>query len=593
MMPQKFHLFILWFLWLVATPLAAAAPPDPDEGQAYTVQAGDTLSSLAEAFYQNVAAWPAIQQGANAKAAQDNRFSPIPNPDSLQEGQLIWIPGRVEAERLLNGQLDLTLELQPLTAEKLAQFETFIENARQHFGIPGAAIAVVQGNQIIFARGFGVRQLGQPDPVTPETVFAVGSTTKAMTSLLLATLVDDGKLNWDQPVTQIWPDFNLSDPAVTPQIRVRDTLNMSSGLPRKDLPWSGAGLTAEQTMASLTDLPLVTPPGQAYHYNNQIVASGGYIGALAASGQFGNLGQAYADLLKTRVFDPIGMTTASIPLSCPPPFTGEECKGGQPNHATPHDFTLSGEVVPTHFHSDPGIAPAGAVHASALDMARLVMTQLGQGVTPEGQRIVSAENLAQTWQPQVKVTKELSYGMGWFIENYQGVKIIWHDGDVLGFKALIAFIPEADIGLVVLTNRIISTGFSYSIRYHLVDMLYGFDFAKEVTFADNWDTFLEAIAKIRAPLNPTVDPAQVAPYVGQYTGNWRVELRDGNTLWAVRGPYEWRLLKAEKEREFMVNNGFGIATPLKFEVDETGQVTMFFTLTSGEEGVYQLVPSLP
>jgi len=470
-------------LWLTAlillsltTGLADAAPPAQagGQGQAYTVEAGDTLGSLAEKFYQNYSAWPAIQLATNAKAAQDSRFSALPNSDSLQLGQQIWIPDPAEAERLLGGKVKINVpQLHSLTPQLLAEFDTFVETARQRFRIPGAAVVVVQGNQVAFAKGYGVRELGKPDPVTPETTFAVGSTSKAMNSLLLATLVDEGKLDWDRRVVEIWPDFKLSDPAVTQQIRLRDLLNMSSGVPRVDLAWSGAGLTAEQTMTSLADLPIMTPLGTAYHYNNQIVATGGYIGALAAGGQFGNLRQAYVDLLQAHVFDPIGMTSAT---------TSIEAIQAQPNHATPHDFTLSGEVLPTHFHADPGITPAGAVNASALDMAKLVMTELGQGVAPDGKRIVSAKNLAETWQPQAKVTKTLSYGMGWFIENYQGVKIIWHDGDVLGFKALIGFIPEANVGLVVLTNRMISTGFSYSVRYHLLESLYGLEFAEEPKF---------------------------------------------------------------------------------------------------------------
>ncbi|MBI1877077.1 MAG: serine hydrolase, partial [Chloroflexi bacterium] len=277
----------------------ASSAQGQEGGQAYTVQAEDSLSWLAEEFYQNYAAWPAIQIATNAKAAVDSRFTAIEDPDQLSAGQLIWIPDPEEAERLLGGAISLgPPEAKPLTPELLAEFETFIETARQRFRIPGAAVVVVQGNQVVFAKGFGVRELGQPDPVTPETVFAVGSTTKAMTSMLMATLVDGGSLSWDQPVVEIWPDFKLSDPDVTPQIRVRDLLNMSSGVPRVDLVWSGAGLTAEQIMTSLADLPLATPPGQAYHYNNQIVATGGYIGALAAGGQFGNLRQGYIDLLQ-------------------------------------------------------------------------------------------------------------------------------------------------------------------------------------------------------------------------------------------------------------------------------------------------------
>jgi len=579
---QKIIQLIMLMLLAAAPSLAKAGPlgQSQEGGQAYTVQAEDSLSRLAAKFYQDFDAWPAIQLATNAKAAQDSRFTVIKNPNVIEAGQILWIPDPDEAQRLLAGYAPADPKLQPLTSELLAEFETYIESARQRFEIPGAAVGVVQGNQIVFAQGFGVRELGRADPITPETIFAVGSTTKAMTSMLLATLVDEGKLDWDQPVVEIWPDFKLSDPEVTSQIRVRDLLNMSSGVPRIDLAWSGAELTAEQTMASLAELPFVTPPGQWFHYNNQMFATSGYIGTLAAGGQFGNLRQGYVDLLQARVFDPIGMSSA---------ITSIDVAQAQPNHAIPHDFTLSGEVVPTHYHADPGITPAGAVNASTLDMARFVMTQLGQGVAPDGRRAVSAENLAETWQPQVKVTQNMSYGMGWFIEDYKGTQMIWHDGDVLGFKALIAFIPEANVGLVVLTNRIISTGFSYSVRYHLLELLYGLDFEEEVKYEAHWDAFIEAITKLRAQLNPLVDPNEVTPYLGNYSGNWRVELRDGNTLWAVRGPYEWRLLKATGAGKYMINNGFGIATPLQFVKDDNDGITMTFQLTSGEVGTYQRV----
>lgn len=571
---------IIILMALAVPGLAQAAPPSQSEagGQAYTVQAEDSLSRLAAKFYQDFEAWPAIQLATNARAAQDSRFAVIKNPNIIEAGQLVWIPDPAEAAQLLAGYLPAQPELRPLTGELLAEFESFIEQARQRFEIPGAAVVVVQGQQVILAQGFGVRELGRAEPITPETIFAVGSTTKAMTSMLLATLVDEGKLDWDQPVVELWPDFELAEPAVTPKIRLRHLLNMSSGVPRADLIWSGADLTAEELMASLADLPLVTPPGQWYHYNNQMFATGGYIGTLAAGGQYGNLGQAYLDLLQARIFEPIGMSSATPAI---------EVAQAQPNHATPHDFTLFGEVIPTHYHTDPGIAPAGAINANALDMARFLMTCLGQGVTPAGTRIVSAETLAETWQPQVKVTKNLSYGMGWFIEDYKGTRMIWHDGDVLGFKALIAFIPEANLGLVVLTNRTISTGFSYSVRYHLLELLYGLDFEEEVKYEAQWTAFNEAISKLRAPLKPLVDPGQVEPYLGNYSGNWRVELRADNTLWALRGPYEWRLLQAAEEGAFLVNNGFGLAVPLQFSRDDHGEITMTFQLTSGEVGAYQ------
>jgi CubicO group peptidase (beta-lactamase class C family) len=408
--------------------------------------------------------------------------------------------------------------------------------------------------------------------MTPETVFAIGSTTKAMTSMLVASLVDDGLLQWDQPVIEIWPGFKLSDPMVTPQIRVRDLLNMSSGLPRADLAWSGVELTAEQIMESLAELPVVAPRGQRFQYNNQMVATGGYVATLAAGGEYGHLGNAYADLLQTRVFEPINMRSASLSV---------EAIQATPNHAIPHDFTLTGEVLPTHYHADVGIAPAGAVNANVTDLARFLITQLNRGIAPDGTRVVSVENLVETWQPQIEAFQDTSYGMGWFVESYHDVEMIWHEGDVLGFKSLLVFIPEANVGLVLLTNRTISVGFSSSVRYRLIETLYGLDVEAGTQYKTQWDAFIEALPGIRG----TVTANAVAPYLGQYTEGWRVERWDDGTLWAIRGPYQWQLLAGENG-EFIVNNGFGITTPLQFAEDETGTMRMTFKLSTGEMGEY-------
>jgi hypothetical protein len=176
--------------------------------------------------------------------------------------------------------------------------------------------------------------------------------------------------------------------------------------------------------------------------------------------------------------------------------------------------------------------------------------------------------------------------MGWFIENYQGIELIWHDGDVLGFKSLLAFIPEADVGLVLLTNRTISFGFSTTIRYRLVEALYGLDVEAGEYYKAQWDNFMETIPQLRAPLEATLPPAEVALYLGQYSEGWQVEQRGDGTLWAIRGQYEWQLLAQEKGK-FMVSNGFGITTPLEFTQDDQGNMSMVFTLSTGERGEYR------
>lgn len=574
-------IFLIILVWLTTVTFTSADTPP----LTHTVQLEDTLPRLADKYYRDPAAWPAIWLATNNAAVTDSRFTPIESPYGVQPGQLLAIPSPEEANRLLAEANDIdesrvgSLDAQPLTHAWLTDFSDTVEATRQHFGIPGVALAIVRDNQIVLAQGFGVRELGSDAPITPQTIFAVGSTTKAMNATMIASLVDDGRLAWDQPVREIWPDFELADPIVTSQTQVRDLLNMTSGLFRADLEWSGVGLTPEQTMASLAELPLDEVPGRRFHYNNQIVATGGYIAALAAGGTLDSLDQIYAELLQQRLFDPAGMSTASLSL---------EATQVNPNHATPHDFTLFGEVVPTYYHADTGIAPAGGVNASVLDLARFLAMQLNRGVSQSGTRVVSAENLTETWQPQVEIYPGFSYGMGWFIEEYEGVEMIWHDGDVLGFKSLLVMLPEANTGLALITNRTISYGFSNSLRYGFVEALYGLDVDAAEDYKTQWDDFIEALPGIREPLAATVSEADVSPYLGRYETGWRVEWREDSTFWTARGPYQWRLLAAG-DGIFIINNGFGITSQITFEPAEDGDMQMLISLSTGETGEYRRI----
>lgn len=577
--------FIAASLIISAVSLVQAATVSPPSAQLYTVQAEDTLPRLADKFYRDPAAWPAIWQATNAAATKNPKITALDTFYIVKPGQQLFVPlesdvEQFRAEFLAAHHQTLPVaspQIRPISAKWLAEFTAYVEETRQHFGIPGVALALVRDNQIILAQGLGVRELGRAEPVTPETIFGIGSTTKAMNATLVATLVDDGLLSWDQPVTEIWPDFKLSDPAVTPQIRLRDLLNMSSGVRRADLDWSGTGMTAEEVMASLATVPIVAPRGQYFNYNNQMVATGGYVAALAAGGQYGNLANDYAALLQKRIFEPIGMASASLSI---------ETAQANPNHAMPHDFTLAGETIPTYYHTDPGIAPAGGVNAHVLDMAKFLLTELNGGVTSQGVRVASTENLAETWEPQIEIFEGYSYGMGWFVESYHDVEMIWHDGDVLGFKSLLAFIPEAKTGLVLLTNRTISIGFSNSIRYRLVEMLYDLEVEAGSQYKAQWDAFMEALPTIREPLQAGPAPAEIAAYLGRYSDGWLVEQRDDGTVWTVRGPYQWQLLSAGGGN-FVINNGFGITSEIQFTADAAGEMGMMIKLSTGETGVFR------
>lgn len=578
------QLIILIGLLTPAVGLAQEATPTPQlsEGYVHIVRGNESLSGLANRYYDNIYAWPVIWQATNAKAKYDPRFELLVNPEHLEAGQFLWIPPAEDIPLWLAGYVPEEAQLQPLTVELLQTLANYTEEARQRFDIPGAALVIVQGSEIRLAQGFGVRELGRPEPVTPETIFAVGSTTKALNAMLMATLVDDGLITWEEPVTDVWSEFQVGDSPFTKTIRVRHLLNMSSGLPRADLVWSGTDLTAEELMTSLAELEPWANPGDYFLYNNQTVATAGYLGAMAAGGEYGQLSDRYVTLMQQRIFDPISMTTATFSFTT---------VLAQPNHATPHDLNLTGEVSPTHHHVDRSIHPAGGVYASATDMARFLMTEINRGVAPNGRRVVSTANLTETWQPQIEVIADrLDYGMGWFIEEYRGVTIIWHEGDVLGFKALLAFYPQSDVGLVLLSNRLLGKWFSYSVLYRFTELLYGLnDLYADAVYQKQQTTFEEALVKDYTGLQPYVTPEQVAAYVGEYEDQWRVELRADNTLWAVRGAYQWRLLEATDGDYYKIYNGFGLGSNLQFVVEADGSVTMQFWLSSGEAGVYKKV----
>ena len=290
----------------------------------------------------------------------------------------------------------------PLTAEALAQFAAYIEDTRRSFNVPGMAVVVVQGGDVAFAQGFGVREAGRDDPITPDTLFSIGSTAKAMTAMMAATLVDEGLITWDTPVVDVMPQFQLSDADATGKITLRHLFAHTTGLPNTDLALFFAELPPEGIVEFFKDVPLNTQPGGSRTYQNEAFAVGGYVAAMAAGGRYGDdLLETYVDLMQQRVFDPIGMSTAT--------FSIKETEAN-PNHATPHYTTLNGtlaqtgfEVTPTHFWDTGSLAPAGEVRASALDVGRFLITMLSEGVAPDGARVVSRESLAETWTQQIEM----------------------------------------------------------------------------------------------------------------------------------------------------------------------------------------------
>ncbi|MEZ4563713.1 MAG: serine hydrolase domain-containing protein [Thermomicrobiales bacterium] len=441
----------------------------------------------------------------------------------------------------------------PLTGEHLATFESYVAGKVAELGVPGVAVGVVQDGEVAFLQGFGVRELGRPEPVTPDTLLRIGSVTKSFSSLLAATLVDTGQVAWDTPLVDLLPDFAVEDAELTPRLTVEDAFCACSGLPRRDLEFifPANDLTPERMIASMATLPLTAPFGEKYQYNNQLVAAGGFAAGVADGGSAEALGHAYAIALRDRVLNPIGMPRTTYNLS--------EVVAGN-DYASPHAADLFGEVRPVPLLMDDTwltpVAPSGALWSSVREMVRYVQMELQHGVAPDGVEVVSPENLERTWQPGVALPHapgsppEMAdfaqhYGLGWVVGAYGGQRAIWHSGGTLGFSSLVTFLPEAGLGAVVLTNGSGAAGqLIYAVTFRLLELLFEQPATMDALVAAN----LAGVASGRADLLATIgqiDPAVVTPFLGTYAnpdlGDLTLTLR-GDTLTFASGPYRSALL---------------------------------------------------
>jgi CubicO group peptidase (beta-lactamase class C family) len=412
-----------------------------------------------------------------------------------------------------------------------AQFDRAVRAALATFGVAGAAVAVVNAAGVVHQATFGVRDLAGRAPVTPDTLFRVGSTTKSMTALLVATFVDDGTLAWDQPVRAVWPAFRAPTDELTATLRVRDLLGMDSGLGAPiatDLDQSYP--TAQNLVQSLATLPVLGPPGTTYYYNNTVCSVAGYLPALARGAAPDELSGAYARSMQERVFGPAGMRRARI---------GDDPRPFADDFATGSALDLVQGPVAEPFVPVGSFAPVGAALASLTDMAAHVSTQLGGGTAPGGRRVVSARTLAECWRPHIDLpipesTAPLApdvvragYAMGWISETFRdGRRIVWHNGAVDGFTSYIGFLPEDDLGLVVLNNSWTSPGGVLFYTYVLNLLLreaFGLNAGAGEAAVAAYGEATRQLAGLAAQAVP-VDAAALTPYLGSYERGYGVHL---------------------------------------------------------------------
>ncbi|GCE51397.1 CubicO group peptidase (beta-lactamase class C family) [Thermosporothrix hazakensis] len=347
----------------------------------------------------------------------------------------------------------------------LAHFEDFVHSILQDWKVPGAAVAIIQNDEILLSQGFGQRNRAEGLEVTSETLFPIGSCTKAFTTAAIALLVDEGRLDWDTPVKAYLPSFKLYDTFATERLTPRDLVSHRSGLPRHDLMWYNSTHTRKELFDRLQYLEPNKDLRQLWQYQNLMYMVAGYlVGELT--------GQTWEEFVQKRIFEPLGMTQSFFSIE-------QAREQGQCSHPYIH---LNDEVKEMAFYAAQGaIAPAGAIVSSIKDMSRWISLQTNGGKIGETQ-LISEAQIAQMHSPQMVMPEtnkyaELTnstYGMGWFLHTYRGHKMVEHGGNIDGFSSLVTILPQKNIGIVVLTNLQVNPVPSI-LTYNIIDRLLGLE----------------------------------------------------------------------------------------------------------------------
>ncbi len=454
---------------------------------------------------------------------------------------------------LLLGPLAGTAQGQarPGAAPKLAEFDRYAAQAVRDWKVPGLALAVVKDDSVVLARGYGVLDLAKPDPVTEHTRFAIGSTTKAMTSAALGMLVDQGKLRWDDRVIDYLPDFRLSDPYVTRELTVRDLLTHRSGLASTDLLWARADFTLPEMLRRLRYVEPASSFRSQWAYQNVVYAIGGEIIAKVS-------GMPWEEFIRTRIFAPLGMTESE------PLVAG---MSSRPNVATPH-AELRDTVRQVPIRTTDPVAPAGSVWSSVADMAKWMRFILDSGRVGNT-RLLTPGTFSELVTPQIRAAQStypaltlarphiFSYGLGWFVEDYHGETVWMHTGSIDGMSAIIGLLPDRRAGIFVLAN-LDHAELRHALMYRLLDLYLG---RTPRDWSADLLTLFHPPRAAGAPAGATTRPAATPPslplerYAGSYVdstygaldvthANGVLRARFGNEELGVLEPWDYDTFRA-------------------------------------------------
>jgi CubicO group peptidase (beta-lactamase class C family) len=407
---------------------------------------------------------------------------------------------------------------------QIPNLDQTVERALKQFNVPGTSVAVVKDGKVVLTKGYGVRKLGESARVDENTLFGIASNTKAFTAASLALLVDEGKLNWDDPVIQHYPAFQMYDMYATHNMTVRDLISHRSGLGlgAGDLLIFPDGLVSSEEI--LRRLRYIKPNKSFrdhYDYSNLMFLVAGKVIENVS-------GKTWHQFVRERIYAPLQMTTSTT--------SSTDLKPGM-NFANPH-AEADGVLKPVPLTALENCAPAGSLNSSAAEMTRWVITQLNRGVAPDGKRLFSEARSRDMWSavtpiPAGEPPKNLpmlrsnfrAYGLGWSLRDYRGRKMVTHDGGLAGMVTRVILIPEENLGVVVLTNAeegSILNAIGYTILDHYlggttVDWVQTFDDLRK----EGLQRAKEAVSKVATVRNANSKPSlPLTQYAGTYRDPW-------------------------------------------------------------------------
>lgn len=354
---------------------------------------------------------------------------------------------------------------EPPPVQALAGIDALIEPELKTFQVPGVAVAVVVGDEVVLSKGYGFRDLEKKVPMAAETQMPIASVTKQFTVAALGTLVRQGKLDWDKPVREYLPDFRMHNEYVTAHATPRDLVTHRIGLPRHDAIWYGTELNREQIYHRLPFFEFSRDLRVRFQYNNLMYMTAGYLG-----GQISK--SSWEELVKNALFTPLGMTRSNFSVAA---------MHADSNYSQAYELNTKREVVRIeHMALDAG-GPAGAINSSVDEMARYLRMMLAGGMF-EGKRVLLEADVQAMMQPQMPIGKDLfsdffgfrNYGMGLFVQTYRGIEIAHHGGNIDGVSALLVLVPSKKIGVVVLANRS-GTRLRDALPFEIIDRLLGLE----------------------------------------------------------------------------------------------------------------------